>query len=52
MKLEIMKHDPEKIFIEMARSKEDHPKRKLSRKADLKQVYKDSKSKLFLLLKG
>lgn len=46
----IMKHDPEKIFIEMARSKEDHPKRKLSRKADLKQVYKDSKKQIISII--
>ncbi|EFO68370.1 hypothetical protein HMPREF9213_0770 [Lactobacillus iners LactinV 09V1-c] len=34
----------------MARSKEDHPKRKLSRKADLKQVYKDSKKQIISII--
>lgn len=39
----IKKKDPEKIFIEMARGKEDVGRRKLSRKSKLEDLYKSSK---------
>lgn len=39
----IMKVDPKKIFIEMARSKEEKGSRKESRKTKLKNFYKDGK---------
>lgn len=37
----IMKEDPKKIFVEMAKGKEEKPKRKNSRKESLKEIYKN-----------
>ena len=39
----IMGHQPEKIFIEMARSKEEKGKRTISRKTQLQELYKNCK---------
>lgn len=47
----IKNSDPKKIFIEMARSKEDKPTRKMSRKSRLEKLYTDSK-KQFIKLFG
>lgn len=46
----IKKKDPEKIFIEMARGKEDIPQRKESRKNNLKTLYKSCKKEFIEII--
>ena len=41
--VKVMGTQPEKIFVEMARAKEDRPERKNSRKTQLEQLYESIK---------